>query len=270
MRKLQPILAAAAFLACANAAATVVAYGFHMTVDELWEYNGSTRQIAYVNSSTMPGVLFSVGDEATGSIQYSTDMPLSAYQPPPQSSGSYRIYSAGVHSALSFNTEKWNFQSNSDPWQSIIQVGDNASSFSGSDVLSITTSAAWSPISSQTMTINLFDSTGTALDDSILLTAIDFSRFGYLHLDYGWLRQSDGSQLHAAGRLYGFSEQGAPKDNSVPVPGTLFDVVAGAIGWVCAVGTGVARRRGQTNVAARSNEPDEVDYVLRKKEILEC
>jgi hypothetical protein len=216
---------------CSAAHASTILYRFTMTVDSMFEHDGATNINTTVQSSTLPGTTFAIGYQAFGTLSFNTETPLSGYQPPSQSSGSYQLYSGGVLADLHFVDNGWQFVSNRDPFLSLIQVANNASSYSGWDVFSVDAGSAFSPTQSELMTLLLFDSTGTALSTSELsapqLSALSLPAFSFANLDYGWLRKSDGSQMHASGRLTSLEVVTA-----VPAPATGMLLIAGAMAMV--------------------------------------
>lgn len=200
--KLMLPLAICALLQMNLAQATVLTFDFAATISDIWEYKSG--QITHVNSSNMPSVTVANGYTITGQFTYDTLTSLSAYQPAPQQAGSYILYSSpgkANNLSLTITQSALSFASNPDSWQFLIQVANNASAFSGSDILSVSASSAYSPFSFQTVTVNLFDSTGKAFADAKLPTALSLPSFTYSNIDYGWLNQSDGSQMHANGAM---------------------------------------------------------------------
>jgi hypothetical protein len=182
--------------------AAILTYDFTATISKIWEYKGG--QITYVNSSNVPGVTVANGYSITGQFTFDTQTPLSAYQPAPPESGSYILYSsAGRVNNLSLTIQQniLSFESNPDSWQFLVQVANDASTFSGSDILSVSAASAYSPYSFQSATINLFDSTGRIFANAQLPTNLALPSFSYSNIDYAWLNQSDGSQMHANGAL---------------------------------------------------------------------
>jgi hypothetical protein len=226
MKYLKSFLAALVLVSnCNGANASTVTYRFTMTVERMFEYDGATSLITTVTNSTMPGVRFANGDQVEGSFTYSTDMPLTAYQSDVPSTGSYLIYGGGVTSNLRFTSTGWTYESNPDPWISTILVANDASTFSGSDIFGLTTAAVYSPIQFEMMTLNLFDRTGGVFDTGSIPVALPLSSFNYSDLDYAWLRQSDGSQMHASGHLTSLSvETGS---SNIPVPPTIALLIVG-------------------------------------------
>jgi hypothetical protein len=233
LKKIAVALFCTAALAASQASAAVVTYKFSVVIDNMFEYDGATSKITYVESSNMPGVLFSKGDVAEGYFSYSTDAPLGAYQPPAQDYGTYQMYNGVGTSQTNFGNG-WTFTSNSDPWLSNAQVANNASSLYGYDLFSLTTASSWSPLSFQMTTLTMFDPSGTALTDSAIPASLDLLKFSYTNLDYAWLSQSDGSQMHASGKLTSLVLDTGP-GQEVPAPSPIWTLVAGALAWMVAV-----------------------------------
>jgi hypothetical protein len=229
-------------LLAGRASASVEKYQFEAKIDSLFEYDNVTGSIKYVTSSDMPGNLISVGDNFAGWISYDTETALSPYsQPDPGPNGSYLIYVGGGLSSLDFNPSGLTYRSNPDTWGSIIQVADGASAFYGADVFSFNTASAWSPVEFSMMTVMMVDSTGQAFTSSAIPSQLALSAFSYTNVDYGWLRQSDGNQVHASGSLTSLTR--VTSVNTVPEPGTLF---LSAIGFGSLILTAYKRRRKKT------------------------
>ncbi|MDY7547257.1 PEP-CTERM sorting domain-containing protein [Glaciimonas sp. CA11.2] len=221
---LQFTLLATVIAASSAAHATLVTYDFTDTITSMFEYNGTTKAITNVTSSSMSGVAFSNGDTAHGTFSYDTATVLSPYyQPPAQAQGSYVLYYGPMSSTLTFDKSMFVYNSVSD---GLIQVADNASSFSGWDVFYLGTGAAYSPLTFQSMTLNLFDSSGQVFSSAAVPRTLPLSGFSYADVDYTWLRQSDGSQMHISSKITSLEmEPSLP----VPEPGT-YTLLLGGLG----------------------------------------
>ena len=202
-----------------------------MTVDSMFEHDGRSGANTTVQSSTLPGQIFAIGDHVFGTLSLNTNVSLSGYQPPIPSSGTYQLYSGGVMAGLQFFENNWQFNSGSDESSSLIQIANNASTFDGWDVFYAGAYAPYSPVTFESMTFNFFDSSGTVFNSSELSALpadfLSLSAFNYANLDYGWLRVADGSQMHASGHLTSLELV-----NAVPAPATSALLVAGFFAFV--------------------------------------
>jgi hypothetical protein len=193
--------AALSGLAASDSNAALVQYNFSATIYHLFEYNASKDTSIDLLSSSFAGSLVSNGDKVVGSVYFDNAASLSPYyQPPTPTEGTYQLYTSfGSTQQTRFNVGTVGPSYASSVEQSaytLIQVANNASTFSGWDILSLSNSAAYNAVMSQDMTINLFDKTGTAFQNSSIPANIDLARFFYANLDSGWLRRSDGNQFH--------------------------------------------------------------------------
>lgn len=201
--------------------AAVIEYRFSATINHIFEYDGITEKITHVNVSSMPGTVFSMGDSFTGSFTYSTDLALSSYQPTPPVAGTYLMY-AGYEDRSSIQfASGYRYEAKG----SLIQVANNASTFSGWDIFSLNTYAGYSPVDSQSLTLNLFDRNATVFGSAAVPASLPLAAFHYANISYAWLRRADGSQMHASGSL-----------TSLELVSPASEVPVAPTGWLFAAG----------------------------------
>lgn len=196
-----------------EAKANILNYIFTETINSMFEYNGNTKAISYVNSSSMPGFLVSNGDTVHGTFSYVSAAPLTQYQPSAQTKGSYVMYQGAATINLTFDKSNTTVKTSSDSFQ----VANDASTFSGSDIFFIGANATYSPIKSQEVSVSLDDSKGTVFTSSSVPQKLPLSGFTSNLVEYTFLRQSDGSQLHANGQITSLSQE-ATTITTVPEP----------------------------------------------------
>lgn len=147
----------------------------------------------YVQSSTRPGALVSVGEQVHGTFSFNTETPLSvAYQPPAQANGTWLLYSdpvnyknpidavfqnSGLHTTVPAGVKV----------NSTVQVADNATTFNNGDVFSLINSASYKG-EIFTNNILLGDSSGAVFNSAAIPEALNFSQFNYG--SYGFSRMS--------------------------------------------------------------------------------
>ena len=189
-----------------NANATNITFAFTASITTLFEYDKSTDKNHYVSSSTFAGKNMSVGDSVIGNLSFDTDAPLSQYyQPPIPQFGTYTLYTnygpgQNINFSVGSSGTTYSSSAKADDY-TLIQVANDATTFSGSDIFSLSNSAGYDSVMLQTATLNLFDNTAKAFNSSAIPTNLSLSSFQYTNLDGGWLRQSDGNQLHLQANL---------------------------------------------------------------------
>ena len=189
LKKLLGVVCGMALLGSAEA--KIVTYDFTVTVQHVVEMDNFNP--VYVQSSTRPGALVSVGDKINGSFSYDTDTPLSPFhQPPAQAHGSWLQYNdylnlrnpidavfqnSGLHTAAPAGVAVDNG----------VQVADNATTFHGGDAFFISNSYSYKG-EIFTNIVNLGDSTGAVFNSAAIPQQLDLSRFNYG--DYSFSRMS--------------------------------------------------------------------------------
>lgn len=205
-------------LMAANASASIVTYQFQAKVDDMFEYDGATQVITTVTSSTMSGSLIAIGDSITGWFSYDTNALRSTYVPDPSAPNSWVRYDGGASISLTLSPSGVSYQSGTDSWSSSIDVANDAPALLGSDVFALFTSA-WSPTEFATADLFFDDLSALALASSDIPAQLSLSKFQYSNVGYNWLRQRDGSQVHARGGLTSLQLVGV--QNDVPEPDTI-------------------------------------------------
>ena len=210
-----------------TAQAEFVKFNFTASVDHMFEYDDITTLITSVGRSTFSGSLVSIGDTVTGVFKYDTNAPLSPYyQPPPPSTGTYDLYADfGINQGAVFTVGKAGpsyVSSNGIGAYTLVQVANNASAFSGWDIISVSNSAVYSATMFQNITLNLFDKSATVFSNSKIPSQLDLNSFHYANLDAGWLRKSDNNQFHFQASLTSLTSA-----SPVPEPSTLLSSLVG-------------------------------------------
>lgn len=210
--------------------ATLVTYDFTASVSSMFEYAALTQGITYLSQSVLPGTLVSVGDAISGRFSYDTDAPLSPYyQPPAPASGSYQLYQSAAGGSQSTTFAMANGLTYSSIGSPIIQVANDAPTFGGWDILSVSTTTGQNPALFQIASINLFDQSASVFQDSSIPSSLGLADFHYKSLNTAWVRQSDGNQLQVMAGITSLSLF------TVPEPKGYQLLLAGllALGLVC-------------------------------------
>ncbi|MQA38540.1 PEP-CTERM sorting domain-containing protein [Rugamonas aquatica] len=227
MKKLLGFFCGMALLGAAEA--KVVTYDFTITVQHITEMDHGANPV-YVQSSTRPGALVSVGEQVHGTFSFNTETPLSVvYQPPVQANGTWLLYSdsvnyknpidavfqnSGLHTTLPAGVKV----------NSTVQVADNATTFHNGDVFSLINSASYKG-EIFTHNIELGDSTGAVFNSAAIPQALNFSQFNYG--SYGFSRMSvDGLWVEVDGDISSLTLSPAP---AVPEPSTYLMLGAGVL-----------------------------------------
>ena len=121
----------------------------------------------------------SVGQEIHGSFSYDTAIGLDAYQPAPEASGTYVLYTDLNNTTKITAPNLFTrppvviYETN------LLQIANDATTFAGGDILSLTHTAMAPDFSSFNSTISLFDFSGTAFDHGGVPTSLTLSSFDY-------------------------------------------------------------------------------------------
>lgn len=191
--KLKKLVGLACGLALLGSAeAKVVSYDFTITVDHIVEMDNNVNPV-YVQSSTRPGALVTVGEKVHGTFSFDTDTPKSVfYQPPAQAQGSWVLYSdpanyknpidaaflnSGLHTTVPAGVKV----------NSTVQVLDNATVLNNGDGFWLSNSASYKG-EIFTNLILLGDSTGAAFNSAAIPGQLNLSQFNYG--SYGFSRMS--------------------------------------------------------------------------------
>ncbi|NRR32562.1 PEP-CTERM sorting domain-containing protein [Oxalobacteraceae bacterium] len=226
MKKLLGLVCGMAMLGSAEA--KVVSYDFTVTVQHIVEMDNFNP--VYVQSSTRPGALVSVGEQVHGSFSYDTDTPFSlVYQPPAQAQGNWVLYSDPAHyknpidavfqnSGLHSTAPGMPTTSNNS-----VQVADNATTFQNGDVFWLGNSASYQG-EIFTNSIILGDSTGAVFNSTTIPDDLNLTHFNYG--SYAFSRMSaDGRWVEVDADFTSLTLSPPP----VPEPSTYLMFGAGAM-----------------------------------------
>ena len=221
------LLLLAGLIAAPASHAAVVTYDFTATVSSMFEYERDVEKITTVTSSTMTGRLIANGQTIRGKFSYDTQTPLSPYYQPEQpAGGSYQLYMGSPNNTIEliYDVDGYRFQSSRAPLSGLIQV-KNVLSGTDYDIFSMNGSTGYQPVNFETASLMLFNQTGAAFTGPDIPGNLNFADFGYAHIDYGWLRQADGNQVHADATITSMSL-------------TVADVPEPDVGFLIALGLG--------------------------------
>ncbi len=204
----------AASLCSPQADAAVVSYDFTAKINDLFEYDGTTKVITHVATSNFPGSTISLADTVSGKFFYDTTWALHPYyQPEKPVSGTYLMYTSGAPvSAISFSVGGAAIFDAKD--SASVQIANNASTFNGSDIFYLGSSTAYNGVMHQNANIALFDRSGSAFQSGDLPTQLNLADFSYRQLGSAWLRYSNGDQLQMSATLTSIT----PTVSPVPEP----------------------------------------------------
>lgn len=182
-----------------------VKYEFTAVVNDMFEHNGSTGVNVEVSYSEMSGYRFVLGDTWSGSFTYDYDMVLSqGYQPAQPAEGSYLLYKGLMSTTIKNANTGFEFQSSPDlNWLALMQIRN---SLPGKDWDTFTFTTHASGQNFESGDITLYDGTGTAIDGPTPPSSLSFDRYGIKTVHYGFLRRSDGSQMHAYAEMTSLRE----------------------------------------------------------------
>jgi hypothetical protein len=188
--------AAAAFLLASSIAnANVVSYDFTANITSVTEKDLTTGQFVTMPSSSFVGTPISVGQTLDGSFFYDTNTPLNTYQPPAQTSGSYQLYSGPfTNSGISYSIKGSGVQlaPGQVAYSNLVQVADNASSYTGSDVFSLGDTYFEGSTYMRGASILLSDFSGKVFNSSSIPQSLNFGDFSYGSFNSNWYRIADG------------------------------------------------------------------------------
>lgn len=195
-----------------------VSFAFTASVDSMFEHDGHTKVNTTVKTSNFAGFTLNQGDQIFGTVTYDSDAELNPYyQPPKQSTGSYRIFESNLIIPV------FNFSINSNINLSTngtahIQVANDASTFSGNDIFYLESSSGYDPILFMASRLYLFDNNSLAFNSGEVPDNFFLDDFYYRVFQTGWVRQSDGSQLNFSASLSSLNKV----TRSVPEPPTFW------------------------------------------------
>jgi hypothetical protein len=229
------IIVLAALFSIAPSHATVVNFDFKATIYDMFEYTALGSSYVHLTSSTFPGKLVTVGDTVTGHFSYDTVSQLSSYQPAPPATGTYQLFDSFGNTQFTVEQSGLQFASNNSTSPALLQLADNASNLFGWDIFHFNTYSGDDPSMFQNAVIALYDSTGTAISNSMIPSSLDLLSFHYANLDGGWLRQSNGDQFHFSASLTSLT----PSRIDLPEPQTYMLMLVG----LALLGTSLYRRK---------------------------
>lgn len=195
--------------------ASVISYDFTAYIDSMFKYDAAITKSTTVTSSTTLGALVSDGDTIHGHFYYDEAMPLGPYQPAQPPQGSYQIYYG--QGGLDYSIDQSGLQYLSGGGWSILQVANNANSF-GWDTFSL-----YTEIAGGTTILNLYNTAGTAFNDSSIPSMLPRNQFGIAFLESGWVF-SGGDQFHLTMNIASLTPTPI---TTVPEPATYTMLLAG-------------------------------------------
>lgn len=182
--KLKKLVGLACGLALLGSAeAKVVSYDFTITVDHIVEMDNNVNPV-YVQSSTRPGALVTVGEKVHGTFSFDTDTPKSPfYQPPAQAQGSWVLYSDPAHyknpiDAVFQNSGLHTTVPDGVKVNSTVQVIDSATVLHNGDGFWLSNTASYKG-EIFTNLIILGDSTGNAFSSAAIPGQLSLNQFNY-------------------------------------------------------------------------------------------
>lgn len=183
MKKIIGLLAGLAMLGSAHAA--VVTYNFTATVAFIGESSSPTNPWTLVDLTTLTGMTVAAGQEIHGSFSYDTAMGLDpVYQPPPESSGTYMIYSDPnnntkvVAPGVLTPPQEVQYETN------LMEIANNATTFAGGDFFWLSHYVMAPDNSGSRSIISLTDFGGAAFDHggvpaslTLSISSLDYARY---------------------------------------------------------------------------------------------